>query len=155
MPSRAPARRSPVDATKVRVLFLCTGNSGRSQIAQALLEQAGGGRVEVVSAGSRPKPLHPVAVRVMRGYGIDLAGRCSKSVTEFQGRRFDYVITLCDRVREVCPDFPGRPNAIHWSVPDPAAAGDRQAVTAAFATIAADLHERIGLLIGRILPTAA
>lgn len=154
-PTRASARTRPAAATAVRVLFLCTGNSGRSQIAEALLTQAGGGRVEVVSAGSDPKPLHPVAVRVMRGYGIDLTGRRSKSLTEFAGRRFDYVITLCDRVREVCPDFPGNPNSIHWSVPDPAAAGDRQAVTAAFGTIAADLHERIGYLIERILPTAA
>ena len=73
-----------------------------------------------VSAGSHPKPLHPNAVRVMRDRGIDISRRRSKHSSEFADRRFDYVITLCDRVREVCPEFPGVPEPIHWSVPDPA-----------------------------------
>lgn len=148
-------RRSSRLPSPVQVLFLCTGNSGRSQIAEALLQQAGGGPVEVVSAGSHPKPLHPAAVRVMRHHGIDLTERRSKPLTEFTNKRFDYVITLCDRVREVCPDFPGHPDTIHWSIPDPAAAGDSAAVTAAFRNTAADLQARIGFLIGRILPAAA
>src|SRR5258708_1912851 len=111
----------------VRVLFLCTGNGSRSQIAEALLQQAAGDRVQVVSAGSHPKELHPDAVRVMRGYGIDLSGRRSKHLSEFSTHRFDYVITLCDRVREVCPEFPGGPEPSHWSIPDPAAASGGRA----------------------------
>ena len=81
----------------IRVLFLCTGNSARSQIAEALLAQAAGERVEVASAGSRPKPLHPNAVRVMHTYGIDLTGARSKHLDEVAGRRFDYVITKSKR----------------------------------------------------------
>jgi protein-tyrosine-phosphatase len=102
------------------VLFLCTGNSARSQMAEALAEQLSAGVGRATSAGSHPKPLHPNAVRVMRERGIDLAGRRSKHLSEFTGRRFDYVISLCDRVREICPEFPGTPQAIHWSVHDPA-----------------------------------
>jgi ArsR family transcriptional regulator, arsenate/arsenite/antimonite-responsive transcriptional repressor / arsenate reductase (thioredoxin) len=124
------------------VLFLCTGNSARSQIAEALLQQAAGDRVMVASAGSHPKPLHPTAVRVMREYGVDIAGRRSKHLDEFASRRFDQVITLCDKVREVCPEFPGQPESIHWSIPDPATTGGY----AAFRAVAADLHTRIGFL---------
>jgi ArsR family transcriptional regulator, arsenate/arsenite/antimonite-responsive transcriptional repressor / arsenate reductase (thioredoxin) len=152
--ARPPARRRR--ANPWRVLFLCTGNSARSQIAEALLAHAAGGRVEVASAGSHPKPLHPNAVRVMREYSIDLTGRRSKHLAEFTGRRFDYVITLCDKVREVCPDFPGEPAAIHWSIPDPAAASGRASYSA-FRAVAADLHTRIGFLtqtIAAIAPTA-
>jgi protein-tyrosine-phosphatase len=75
--------------------------------------------VRAVSAGSHPRALHPNAVRVMRGRGIELTGRRSKHLSEFTGERFDYVISLCDRVREVCPEFPGAPELIHWSIPDP------------------------------------
>src|SRR5206468_12071628 len=103
---RARAQREP-GSTPARVLFLCTGNSARSQIAEALAEQLSGGAVSAASAGSHPKPLHPNAVRVMRERGIDLAGRRSKHLSEFAGQRFEYVISLCDRVREVCPEFPG------------------------------------------------
>ena len=85
------------------MLFLCTGNSARSQIAEALTEQLSEGAVRAVSAGSHPKPLHRNAVRVMRARGIDLTGRCAKHLGEFADQRFDHVISLCDRVREVCP----------------------------------------------------
>ncbi|MEV0132468.1 ArsR family transcriptional regulator [Dactylosporangium sp. NPDC050688] len=115
-PALRPARRRPV-----RVLFLCTGNSSRSQMAEALLERLGGARVEAASAGSHPKPLHPNAVRVMRAGGIDISGRHPKHLDVFAGQRFDHVISLCDRVREVCPRFPGSPALAHWSMPDPAA----------------------------------
>jgi ArsR family transcriptional regulator, arsenate/arsenite/antimonite-responsive transcriptional repressor / arsenate reductase (thioredoxin) len=125
------------------VLFLCTGNSARSQIAEALCEQLSGGAVSAASAGSHPKPLHPNAVRVMRERGIDLAGRRSKHLSEFSGRRFDYVISLCDRVREVCPEFPGGPDLIHWSIPDPA----REPGSDAFERTAAELSTRIEFLI--------
>jgi ArsR family transcriptional regulator, arsenate/arsenite/antimonite-responsive transcriptional repressor / arsenate reductase (thioredoxin) len=130
-----------------RVLFLCTGNSGRSQIAEALLGQLSGGGIEVASAGSRPKPLHPEAVRVMREHGIDISGRRPKHLEEFAGQRFGYVITLCDRVREVCPEFPGHPQLIHWSIADPAAEAD---ASAAFRRVAAELRTRIGFLLARL-----
>jgi protein-tyrosine-phosphatase/DNA-binding transcriptional ArsR family regulator len=136
------ARRSTV----ARVLFLCTGNSARSQIAEALCEQLSGGGVSAASAGSHPKPLHPDAVRVMREYGIDLSGRRSKHLGEFSRRRFDYVISLCDRVREICPEFPGGPEAIHWSIPDPA----REGGLPAFERTAAELKTRIDFLIEAI-----
>jgi protein-tyrosine-phosphatase len=136
-------------------LFLCTGNSGRSQIAGALLQQLGQDQVAVASAGSKPKPIHPAAIRLMRGYGIDLGDRRSKSLDEFTDQRFDFVITLCDKVREVCPTFPGQPEAIHWSTPDPAAAEGRAATNAAFTAVAADLQARIDHLVSWALPHAA
>lgn len=148
-PARSPARRER--GARARVLFLCTGNSARSQIAEALAEQLGHGALEAASAGSHPKPLHPNAVRVMREHGIDIAGRRSKPLDEFTGRRFDYVISLCDRVREVCPEFPHHPELVHWSVPDPARAGDTDARTyPAFQRTASEIAMRIRYLLERI-----
>ena len=132
---------------RTRVLFLCTGNSARSQMAEALLGQLSGGAVEVASAGSRPKPLHPEAVRVMREHGIDISGCRSKHLAEFSRQRFGNVITLCDRVREVCPEFPGQPQLIHWSIADPAGEADPRA---AFRRVAAELRTRIGFLLARL-----
>jgi protein-tyrosine-phosphatase len=104
--------------------------------------------VRAVSAGSHPKPLHPNAVRVMRERGIDISARRSKPLTEFAGRRFDYVISLCDRVREVCPEFPGAAELIHWSIPDPAREPGRDEQTLpAFKRTATELEARIGFLI--------
>jgi protein-tyrosine-phosphatase/DNA-binding transcriptional ArsR family regulator len=128
----------------VRVLFLCTGNSSRSQIAEALLEQLGGSGVEAASAGSHPKALHPSAVRVMRERGIDISGRRTKHLSEYVDQRFDHVISLCDRVREVCPDFPGPPTVAHWSIPDPAADADGYP---AFVRTADELTTRIQFLL--------
>jgi ArsR family transcriptional regulator, arsenate/arsenite/antimonite-responsive transcriptional repressor / arsenate reductase (thioredoxin) len=138
-----PRERRSVVAS---VLFLCTGNSARSQMAEALCEHLSGGAVRAASAGSHPKPLHPNAVRVMRERGIDLGGRRSKHLSEFGGRRFDYVISLCDRVREVCPEFPGGPELIHWSIPDPA----REEALPAFERTAAELRTRIEFLLEAI-----
>ena len=151
---RSRAGHAPGSAV-ARVLFLCTGNSARSQIAEALAERLSGGAVSAASAGSHPKPLHPNAVRVMRGRGIDLAGRRSKHLGEFAAERFDYVISLCDRVREVCPEFPGGPELIHWSIADPARepGGDEETLPA-FERTAAELHARIGFLIEAIEQTA-
>jgi ArsR family transcriptional regulator, arsenate/arsenite/antimonite-responsive transcriptional repressor / arsenate reductase (thioredoxin) len=140
-------------AARVRMLFLCTGNSARSQMAEALVRARSGGTVEVHSAGSRPKALHPNAVRVMREqHGIDLAGRRSKHLSVFARQRFDWVISLCDRVREVCPEFPGQPETIHWSIPDPAAVhGDEdEAGYSAFQQTAAELENRIGFLLAAV-----
>ena len=107
---------------KKRVLILCTGNSARSQMAEGLLRRLGGGRFEVFSAGTRPSRVRPEAVEAMREVGIDISGQRSKSVDEFAGREFDYVITVCDNAREECPVFPGRTERVHWSFDDPAEA---------------------------------
>jgi ArsR family transcriptional regulator, arsenate/arsenite/antimonite-responsive transcriptional repressor / arsenate reductase (thioredoxin) len=138
-----------------RVLFLCTGNSARSQIAEALCEQLSGGLVSAASAGSHPKPLHPNAVRVMRERGIDLSGRRSKHLGEFTAQRFDYVISLCDRVREVCPEFPGGPELSHWSIPDPAREpGSDDETLPAFERTADELAARIPFLLELITPSS-
>ena len=133
-----------------RVLFLCTGNSARSQMAEALLEHMAGGTVEARSAGSHPRSLHPNAVRAMREHGIDLSGRHAKHLSEFAGQRFSYVITLCDRVREICPEFPGPPALIHWSMADPAREAAGEDSYPAFQRAAASLRTRIGFLLHRI-----
>jgi ArsR family transcriptional regulator, arsenate/arsenite/antimonite-responsive transcriptional repressor / arsenate reductase (thioredoxin) len=133
----------------VTVLFLCTGNSARSQMAEALIRDRSGGAVQAYSAGSHPKPLHPNAVRAMRDeHGVDLAGHESKHLSVFADQHFDWVISLCDRVREVCPEFPGDPETIHWSIPDPAAGHvDDEASYPAFRQTAAELDTRIGFLL--------
>jgi protein-tyrosine-phosphatase/DNA-binding transcriptional ArsR family regulator len=147
-PALGAAPRPRNRGARVRVLFLCTGNSARSQMAEALAEQLSSGAVSAASAGSHPKPLHPNAVRVMRSRGIDLAGRRSKHLREFAAERLDLVISLCDRVREVCPEFPGAPELIHWSIPDPGRepGGDEETLPA-FERTATELATRVGFLI--------
>jgi protein-tyrosine-phosphatase len=141
-------------AVTARVLFLCTGNSARSQIAEALCEQLSGGAVFPTSAGSHPKPLHPNAVRVMRTRGIDLSGRRSKHLSEFAGQRFDHVISLCDRLREVCSEFLGTPELIQWSIADPAREpGSDGETLPAFERTATELCTRIGFFIRAIDPS--
>jgi protein-tyrosine-phosphatase len=137
---------------KVRLLFLCTGNSARSQMAEALAIARSSGLVEAFSAGSQPKPMHPNALRVMRDeYGLDLAAQVSKHLDAFVDQRFDWVISLCDRVREVCPDFPGQPETIHWSIANPATGdGDDDATYPLFQQTAAELATRIGFLLATV-----
>jgi ArsR family transcriptional regulator, arsenate/arsenite/antimonite-responsive transcriptional repressor / arsenate reductase (thioredoxin) len=150
---RRHARRER-GAPLARVLFLCTGNSARSQIAEVLAGQLSDGALTAASAGSHPKPLHPNAMRVMRERGIDISGRRSKHLSEFADQRFDYVISLCDRVREVCPEFPGGPELIHWSIPDPAREpGSDEDTLPAFERTASELCTRIGFLIAAIEQT--
>ncbi|OLB65079.1 MAG: ArsR family transcriptional regulator [Actinobacteria bacterium 13_2_20CM_2_72_6] len=136
------------------VLFLCTGNSARSQLAEALLHHATGGAVAAASAGSHPKALHANAVRVMREYGIDISGRRAKHLDGYRGRSFRAVVTLCDRVKEVCPEFPGHPERIHWSIADPATAGatDEESYPA-FRATAAELAVRNRFLLHRLEAT--
>ena len=134
-----------------RVLFLCTGNSARSQIAEALLQQQSGGAVEAASAGSNPKPLHPNTVRVMKRRGIDISANRTKHLDEFVAQRFDLVVTLCDRIREVCPEFPGHPELVHWSIPDPALEGSTERASyPAFERTASELETRIHYLLSAI-----
>jgi len=136
---------------KPRVLFLCTGNSARSQMAEALLEHRTHGAVAARSAGSHPKPLHPNAVRVMAERGIDISEHRSKHLDRFTRDRFDRVITLCDKVKEVCPDFPEQPTTAHWSMADPSAEGaDADANYAAFVRTADEIETRVGLLIAQL-----
>ena len=105
---------------RISVLFICTGNSARSQIGEALLTEMGGSEFEVESAGTHPKGVNPYAIRALGEIGIDWTSARSKMVTEFLDRRFDYVITVCDRARETCPVFPGSENTLHWGLDDPA-----------------------------------
>jgi protein-tyrosine-phosphatase len=131
-----------------RVLFLCTGNSTRSQIAEALLERMSDETVAAASAGSHPKPLHPNAVRVLKKRGIDISANRTKHLDEFLTQRFDTVITLCDRVREVCPEFPSHPQLMHWSVPDPALEGPTdRASYPAFERTVADYDQALSFLL--------
>lgn len=104
------------------VLFLCTGNSARSQLAEALLPLIGGQGFETASAGTNPAGLNPGTVEVLRELGVDWTGRRSKHVQEFVGRSFEYVITVCDRAKEHCPVFPNTGKVLHWSFDDPVAA---------------------------------
>lgn len=139
-------RPSPASVPRPVVLFACTGNSARSPIAEALLRHHAGGHVEVASAGSHPRQqVHPDAVRVLREhYGIDIADRRPRHLDTMVARRFDYVISLCDKVREIFPDFPGHPRLVHWSIPDPAAAAGSDPV---FDHVAAEIDTRIRYLL--------
>ncbi len=137
-----------------RVLFLCTGNSARSQMAEALIEHLSGHTVDARSAGSHPKALHPNAVRVMADRGIDISDRTTKHLRRFRRMRFNHVITLCDRVREVCPEFPSHPAKAHWSIADPALEGDTDDATyPAFERTAHELETRIGFLLPQLTTT--
>src|SRR5215470_18362274 len=108
-------------ADKKQVLILCTGNSARSQMAEGLLRHDAGDRFEVESAGTKPSQVRPEAIAVMKELGIDISGHRSKSVDEFAGTEFDYVLTVCDNAKESCPVFPGHTNRLHHSFQDPAA----------------------------------
>ena len=128
----------------IRVLFVCTGNSARSVMAEALLRRHGGDAFEVYSAGTEPRGVNPLTLRVLAEAGIDATGARSKSVDEFRGQRFDYVITVCDQARQSCPVFPGVHESLHWGYEDPAEAigteGERLAV---FRRVFVQLSERI------------
>jgi len=106
-----------------RVLILCTGNSARSQMAEGILRNDGGEKYEVLSAGVNPSFVRPEAILVMNEIGIDICGARSKSVEEFSGQEFDYVITVCDNAKEACPVFLGKTTRIHQSFEDPPAPG--------------------------------
>jgi protein-tyrosine-phosphatase len=123
-------------------------------MAEALLRRASHGAVAAFSAGSHPKSLHPNATLVMRERGIDITEQRVKHLGEFTAQQFDYVISLCDRVREVCPEFPGHPRVIHWSMADPASEGSSDAETLpAFERTAAELETRIRFFVQLIRNT--
>lgn len=107
---------------KPKVLFLCTGNSARSQMAEGYLRHAAGDRFEAISAGIQPKGLHPLAVQAMREIGIDISTQVSKDVITLLGQHIPYVVTVCDKAKERCPIFPSTWEFLHWSFEDPAGA---------------------------------
>ena len=130
--------------TKIQILILCTGNSARSQMAEGLLRHDGGARFEVASAGVAPSHVRPEAVTVMNELGIDISTHRSKSVDEFTGQEFDYVITVCNNANEQCPVFPGNTKRIHWSFADPAAAeGDELQRLSVFRRVRDEIRERL------------
>jgi protein-tyrosine-phosphatase/DNA-binding transcriptional ArsR family regulator len=137
----------------LRVLFLCTHNSARSQIAEALLRQMGGAQVEVFSAGSAPTAVDPEAITTLQALGIGTNGLYAKSLDQFVGDSFDYIITVCDRVRDVCPAFPNDPAQAHWSIADPAVIEDLEQRAKAFYQVAVELQTRIRYLL--LLPHPA
>ena len=141
---RAGKEREVTDQAPIRVLFLCTGNSARSQIAQALLQQAGAGDFEVESAGTEPKGVNPFTVQVLAESGIDWSTARSKSAQEFVGQHWDYVITVCDRARQACPIFPGHYDSLHWGLEDPAEVeGTDEEKLAAFRRTRVDVAMRL------------
>ena len=134
-----------------RVLFVCTGNSARSQIAEALLRERGGDAFEAHSAGSEPTGLNPLTVRVLAEDGIDIGAAESTHVDAYVGAPWDYVITVCDRARESCPVFPHAGDQLHWSLEDPAAAeGDEVQRMAAFRATREEVRTRIDAFVDEV-----
>lgn len=125
-----------------RVLILCTGNSARSQMAEGLLRHDAGERFEVESAGTKPSHVRPEAIAAMKEIGIDISGHRSKSVDEFSGQNFDYVLTVCDNAKESCPIYPGHTNRLHHSFDDPAAVqGSEEQRLASFRTVRDEIRQ--------------
>lgn len=132
----------------VRVIFVCTHNSARSVMAEALLRRRGVAAFDVVSAGTEPGEIKPLTVRVLQEAGLPTDGLRSKSVDEFLGEPFDYVITVCDEARQSCPVFPGGRKTLHWGYPDPSeATGTEEERLAAFRSVFTALGERISTFV--------
>ena len=130
------------------MLFLCTHNSARSIMAEAILRQRGGDRFEVHSAGTEPGAVRPLTLRVLEEAGLPTRGLGSKSVSEYLGERFDYVITVCDQARDACPVFPGSHESLHWGHEDPSAAeGTEEERLAVFRKVFAQIGSRVNLFI--------
>ena len=138
-------------SSKTRVLFLCTHNSARSQMAEGLLRRLAGNRFEVYSAGTEATGVRPQAVDVMNEIGIDISGQQSKTLQQYLGQPFDYVITVCDAANEACPVFPGAKQRLHWSIEDPAAAvGSEEERLRVFRSVRDNIKEHIeGNLLSR------
>ncbi|MGH2401165.1 MAG: arsenate reductase ArsC [Candidatus Limnocylindria bacterium] len=133
---------SPTD--RQRVIFVCTHNSARSQMAEGMLRAWGGDRYEVFSAGTEATRIRPEAVRVMDEIGIDISGHTSKTLEPFLGEPFDWLVTVCDDAREACPTLPGVRKQAHWSIEDPSAVeGDEQARLQAFRVARDELRDRL------------
>lgn len=147
-PEQTPMSTTTDTLPPTRVLFLCTHNSARSQMAEALLKSLGKNRVYVESAGTEPSGVNPYAVRAMAERGIDIGDNRSKHLNEFLEQEWNYIITTCDSAREACPVFPGDPLQIHWSFPDPSAVeGSDNDKLKAFRKTAQELTFRINHLL--------
>jgi protein-tyrosine-phosphatase/DNA-binding transcriptional ArsR family regulator len=143
-----PDSRSAEGKGPARVLFLCTHNSARSQMAEAILRHHGGVHVDVQSAGSQPTRVHPLALRTLAEMGVETTGLRSKPMDVLAEGRFDHVITLCDRVREICPSWPDGPELAHWSLADPSEVdGSEEAAILAFRGTAMELTRRVRYLL--------
>jgi len=130
--------------TSKRVLFVCTGNSARSQMAEGLLRQLGQGEYDVASAGTKPSRVNPFAIQAMDEKGIDISRHTSDHVDKYMGQEFDFVITVCDNAKETCPYFPTNKTRLHWSFEDPAAAtGDDEEILAEFRRIRDQIEAQI------------
>jgi len=145
-PHPLPVQQAP----PTRVLFVCTHNSARSQMAEALLRARGGISFEVFSAGNQPSNIRPEVTPALAPFGVALNGQYSKPLTLFSGQAFDYVITVCDTAREVCPTFEGRNQKLHWGYADPTNIADDAQRQTAFTDIAEQLHQRILLFIQNV-----
>jgi arsenate reductase len=129
---------------KPRVLFLCTHNSARSQMAEGMLRNLAEGRFEVMSAGTEATHVRRQAIKVMNEIGIDISGQESKTLARYLGQPFDYVITVCDEANEACPVFAGAKNRLHWSLEDPSRAdGSEEERLAVFRRVREEIRERI------------
>ena len=129
---------------KAHVLFLCTHNSARSQMAEGLLRHLAGDRFEIMSAGTEATHVRPLAVRAMDEIGVDISSQESKTLERYLGEPFDYVITVCDDANEACPVFPGAKNRRHWSLPDPSAAeGTEEERLAVFRSVRDGIRDRV------------
>ncbi len=136
---------------QMSLLFLCTHNSARSQMAEALLRaQCGTRPIEVASAGNYPSTVHPTAIAIMQEAGIDIRAQTSKHLDTLRNQHFDYIVTVCDQVREHCPVFSGSPEPIHWSIPDPALATGTPTEQEVFRSTAAQLAVRVNHLLLRL-----
>ncbi len=137
--------------SKQKVLFVCTGNSCRSQMAEGMLRYYEKDKFEVFSAGLEPSYVHPLAIKTMAESGIDITNQHSQTVNEFLGEDFSYVITVCDSAKELCPVFPGKYNAIHWSIEDPASTeGTESERMKDFRRVRQNIQERINHFISNL-----
>ncbi len=149
---KATKTKKPME--KLRVLFVCMHNSARSQMAEGLLRAMAGDRYEVYSAGTEPRGVHPLAVRVMQQRGIDLSGHHAKHVDTFRDVPMDYVVTVCDAAREHCPYVPARRRNLHQSFPDPSAVeGDEATRLEAFRRVRDQIHAWLAETFGRQTPS--
>jgi ArsR family transcriptional regulator, arsenate/arsenite/antimonite-responsive transcriptional repressor / arsenate reductase (thioredoxin) len=139
------------DLSRLRLLFLCTHNSARSRMAEAFARKSGSSLIEAVSAGSHPAHIHPLTVQVMSEHGIDVAHQRPRHVDEVLAEPFDYVITVCDRAREICPVFPNSPREVHWSIPDPSSVeGTYEEQLQVFRATAREIEKRMEFFLARI-----
>jgi arsenate reductase (thioredoxin) len=141
---RAEAIETGENMTTQRILFLCTHNSARSQMAEGLLRHLAGDRFEIMSAGTEATSVRPEAIRAMADLGVDISGQSSKTLERYLGEPFDYVVTVCDDANEACPVFPGAENRLHWSFQDPSRAeGSEEKRLEVFRKVRDEIQARI------------